>query len=137
MSSGSQSQVSGSSGNMQGSPQNSSQGSPLMDSSHTTSASKGTGSGMRSVDRPSGFQASNDDEDSFTSVGEVCSRKRKPKWLQDTLHEATSVAGPKKQVRESKPPEQFCSYMALATSIVDSKPLVTRRQPASRSGERP
>ena len=77
---------------------------------------------MRSVGRPLGVQASNDDEDSFTLVGEICSGKRKPKWLQDTLHEATSVAGPKRQVRESKPPEWFCSYMALVTSIVDSEP---------------
>ena len=45
-----------------------------------------------------------------------------PKWLQDTLHKATSVAKPKRQVRESKPPERFYSYMALVTSIVDSDP---------------
>ena len=77
---------------------------------------------MRSVDRPLGVQASDDDEDSFSPVGEVCSGKRRPKWLQDTLREATSVAGPKIQVRESKPPELFCSYMALVTSIVDSEP---------------
>eukprot|EP00253_Pinus_taeda_P014949 PITA_14949 len=93
-----------------------------MDSSHGTSTSTRTGSGMRSVDKPSGVQASDDDEDSFTPVGEVCSGKRKPKWLQDTLREATSVAGPKRQVRESKPPERFCSYMALVASIVDSEP---------------
>ena len=53
---------------------------------------------------------------------EVGSGKRKPKWLQDTLRKATSVAGPKRQVRESRPPQRFCSYMALVTSIVDSKP---------------
>ena len=93
-----------------------------MDSSHGTSASTGAGSGMRSVDRPSGVQASDNDEDSFTLVGEVCLGKRKPKWLQDTLRKATSVAGPKRQVRESKPPERFCSYMASVTSIVDSEP---------------
>ena len=45
-------------------------------------------------------------------------------WLQDTLHEATSVVGPKRQVRESKPPERLCSYMALLTSIVDSEPSI-------------
>jgi len=70
----------------------------------------------------SGVQVSDDNEDSFTPVGEVCLGKRKPKWLQDTFREATSVTGPKRQVRESKPPEQYCSYMALVTSIVDSKP---------------
>ena len=89
---------------------------------HGTSTSTGIDSGMRSVGRPSGVQASDDDEDSFTPVGEVCSGKRKPKLLQDTLYEATLVAGPKRQVRESKPPERFCSYMALVTSIVDSEP---------------
>lgn len=118
VSSGSQNQVGGSSG----SPQSNSQGSPLMDSSHGTLASTGTDSGMRSVGKPSVVQASNDDEDSFTSVGEVCSGKRTPKCLQDTLREATSVVGPKRQVRESKPPKQFCSYIALVTSIVDSEP---------------
>jgi len=89
---------------------------------HGTSTSTGTDSGMRSVGRSSGVQASDDDEDSFTVVGEVCTGKRKLEWLQDTLCEATSIAGPKRQVRESKPLERFCSYMALVTSIVDSEP---------------
>lgn len=118
----SQIQVGGSSGSMQCSPQSSSHGSPLVESSHSTSASTGTDSGMRLVGRPLGVQASSDDEDSFTPVGEVCSGKRKPKWLQDTLREATSIAGPKRQVRESKPPKQFCSYMPLVTSIIDFDP---------------
>ena len=122
MSSGYQSQVSGSSGILQGSPQNWSQDSPLMDNSHGTSGSIGTGTGMGSVGRPSRVQASDDDEDSFTPVEEVVSGKRKPKWLQDTLREATSVASPKRQVRESRPPERFCTYMALVASIVDTKP---------------
>ena len=107
---------------MQGSPQSSSQYSPLMDSSHGTSASIGTGTGMRSIGRTSEVQASDDNENSFTLVEEVGSGKRKPKWLQDTLREATSVATPKRPVRESRPPERFCSYMAMATSILDSEP---------------
>ena len=92
MSSGSLSQVGGSLGSMQGS----SQGSPLMDNLHGTSTSTSTDSCMRLVDRPSGVQAFDDDEDSFTLVGEVCSGKRKSKWFQDTLREATSVTGPKR-----------------------------------------
>ena len=112
----------GASGDLQSSPQSNSQGNPLMDNSHGTSTSSGTSLGMRSVGRPSGVQASDDDEDYFIPVGEVCSGKRKPKWLQDTLREATSVTGPKRQVRERKPPERFYSYMTLITSIVDSKP---------------
>ena len=87
MRNGSQSQVSGSSGNLQGSPQNWSQDSPLMDNSHGTSGSTGTGTGMGSVGMPLGAQASDDEEDSLTPVEEVVSRKRKPKWLQDTLRE--------------------------------------------------
>eukprot|EP00253_Pinus_taeda_P027516 PITA_27516 len=55
-------------------------------------------------------------------MGEACSGKRRPKWLQDTLRDATSVAEPKRPVRESRPPARFCSYMAMATSILDSEP---------------
>lgn len=93
-----------------------------MENLHGTSASIGTGTCMRSVGRPSGIQASDDDDDSFTPMEEVGSGKRKGKWLQDTLREATSVGGPKRQVRESRPLERFCSYMALVTSFVDSEP---------------
>ena len=77
---------------------------------------------MRSVGRPSGIQASDEDDEYFTPVEEVYSGKRKPKWLQDTLREATSVARQKIQVRERKPPERLCSYMELITSIVHSEP---------------
>eukprot|EP00253_Pinus_taeda_P028780 PITA_28780 len=55
-------------------------------------------------------------------MGEACSGKRKPKWLQDTLRDATSVAEPKRPIRESRTPERFCSYMAMATSVLDSEP---------------
>ena len=82
VSSGSQSQRGGASGSMQSSPQSSSLGSPLMDSSHGTSASTGSGAGRRTADRQSGVQAPDDDEKEFHSpMGEVCSGKRKPKWL--------------------------------------------------------
>eukprot|EP00253_Pinus_taeda_P016698 PITA_16698 len=47
---------------------------------------------------------------------------RKPKWLQDTLRDATFVAEPKRPVRESRPPERFCRYMAMITNILDSEP---------------
>ena len=55
-------------------------------------------------------------------MGEVCSGKRKPKWLQDTLREATSVTGSKRQVRERRPPDRFCSYIEMVANIVDSEP---------------
>ena len=94
-----------------------------MDSSHGTSASTGSGSSRRTTDRQLGVQAPDDDEEEFHSpVGEVCSGKRKPKWLQGTLREATSVAGPKRTVRESRPPDRFCSYMEMVANIVNSEP---------------
>ena len=123
VSSGLTSQRGGALGSMQSSSQSSSLGSPLMDSSHGTSASTGSGAGRRTADRQSGVQAPGDEEEEFHSpMGEACSGKRKPKWLQDTLRDATSVAEPKRPVKESRPPERFCSYMAMATSILDSKP---------------
>ena len=122
VSSGSQSQRGGASGSMQSSPQSSSLGSPLMDNSHGTSASTGSGSGRRTADRHSGVQAPDDEEEFHSPVGEVCSGKGKHKWLQDTLREATSVVGPKRPVRESRPPERFCRYMAMVANILDSKP---------------
>ena len=93
-----------------------------MDSSHGTSTSTGSGSGRRTTDRQLGVQAPKEDEEFHSPVGEVCSGKRKPKWLQDTLREATSVAGPKRPVRESRPPERFYCYMAMVSNIVDSEP---------------
>ena len=70
-----------------------------MDNSHGTSASTGSGSSRRTANSQLGFEAPNDEEEEFhSSVGEVCSGKRKPKWLQDTLREATFVAGPKRSV---------------------------------------
>jgi len=54
--------------------------------------------------------------------GEAFSGKRRPKCLQDTLKEAETVGPPKRVNRDSVPPERFCSYVAKATSIVDSKP---------------
>ena len=103
--------------------QSSSLGSPLMDSSHGTSASTGSGAGMRTIDRQPGIQAPNDEEEEFQSpMGEACSGKRKPKWLHDTLRDATFVTELKRPIRESRPPERFCSYMAMVTSILDSEP---------------
>lgn len=49
-------------------------------------------------------------------------RKRKPKWLLDTLKEVESIGISKKRVRESRPLERFSSYVALVASIVEFKP---------------
>jgi hypothetical protein len=51
------------------------------------------------------------------------SGKRKPRWLHTTLKDAQeNVENPKRIVRESKAPKRFCSYMALMSSIRESKP---------------
>jgi hypothetical protein len=51
------------------------------------------------------------------------SERRKPKWLQDILRDAqVSMGNPKHVVRESKPPERFCSYIAMVSSIRESEP---------------
>ena len=53
---------------------------------------------------------------------EVVSRSRRPRWLQDTLRDADAMGAMRSAARESRPPERFCSYVALATGILDSEP---------------
>jgi hypothetical protein len=49
------------------------------------------------------------------------SRKRRPRWFQETLKEAKENVGePKSQIREIRPPVRFGAYMALVTSIIDT-----------------
>jgi hypothetical protein len=53
---------------------------------------------------------------------DTTSERRKPKWLEDILRDAQgSVGNPKQEVRESKPPERFCSYIAMVSSIRESE----------------
>jgi hypothetical protein len=52
------------------------------------------------------------------------SERRKPKWLQNTLKEAHgSVENPRQAVRESKPPERFCNYLAMVSNIKETEPF--------------
>jgi hypothetical protein len=54
---------------------------------------------------------------------ETTSERRKPKWIQDIFREAQgSVGNPKHEVRESKPPERFCSYIVMVSNIQESEP---------------
>ena len=105
-----------------------SQISPPVGSTHGTSGSSahpGTGSGSPgSVGQPRRAPSSDDEEffDVPTPQGEVDSRKRRPKWLQDSLKEAETVGAPKKQVRERRPPDRFGSYIAMVTDIIETKP---------------
>jgi hypothetical protein len=58
-----------------------------------------------------------------TAPQEVTSGKKKPIWFQDTLKEAKEYVGePHNLMRESIKPDRFGSYLAMVTSITDSKP---------------
>ena len=105
----------GSQGRPQVSSTSSTQMSPLMDSSHGTSADSqtGTGAGLPGSRRTSSVGSSEDEQ-------EVVSGGRRPRWLQETLRD--TVGAPRIATRESRPPERFCSYVALAARILDSKP---------------
>ena len=129
--SSSQVSVSGAQGTPHGAQTSSldiSQFSPLVGSTHGTSGSSGhpgTGTWLScSVGQLVRAHCSDDEEffDVPTPQVEVDSRKRKPKWLLETLKEAETVGVLKKQVRESRPPERFSSYVALVTNIVESEP---------------
>ena len=43
---------------------------------------------------------------------EATSRRRRPKWLQETLREAKDVGKSERIMRRRKVPERFCSYIA-------------------------
>ena len=54
---------------------------------------------------------------------DATSRKRKPSWLRELVEEAEESMGPpKREVRESRAPERFSSYMAQVNNLRESKP---------------
>ena len=54
---------------------------------------------------------------------DASSKKRKPSWLKELVKEAKeSVGPPKREVRESKAPERFSSYMAQVIRLHDTIP---------------
>ena len=54
---------------------------------------------------------------------DASSKKRNPSWLKELMKEAKeSVGPPRREVRESKEPERFSSYMAQVTSLLDTIP---------------
>lgn len=116
------------SGALVASSRSTSLGSPLVQSSHGTSADTSTGSSRtgvgtgtpRSVGRTSGSLDRGAED--VVPYGEASSGKRRPKWLQDTLKEVEFISPSKRVNRESVPPERFCSYVAKATNIVDIEP---------------
>jgi hypothetical protein len=53
----------------------------------------------------------------------ITSKKRKPKWAEPLLKEANEqVDSPKTSVRTSVPPQRYSGYVALMSSMIDSKP---------------
>jgi hypothetical protein len=48
--------------------------------------------------------------------------KRKPGWLKEIMWKAERIAAPKGTFRERKRPHRFGGYVALMSSISDSKP---------------
>ena len=103
-----------------------SQVSPLVGSTHGTSGSSGhPGIGSGSSDSVGQQARAPSSDDEFFDVPpqvEADSRRRKPKWLQDTLKEAETVGASKKPVRESIPPGRFGSYIAMVIDIVETEP---------------
>jgi hypothetical protein len=51
------------------------------------------------------------------------SRKRRPRWFQETLKEAIENVGePQSQIRQRRPPIRLGAYLALVTTIRDIEP---------------
>jgi hypothetical protein len=91
------------------------------------SGSQATGpqvSGSGTSESTSGSLSSGDGvEQGESPPQDTTSERRKPKWLHDTLREAQgSLGNPRQAVRESKPPERFCSYIVIVSSIRESEP---------------
>jgi hypothetical protein len=80
--------------------------------------------GSSTSESTSGSLSSEDEiEQGESPPPDTTSERRKPKWLHDTLREAQgSVGNIRQAVRESKPPERFCSYIAMVSSIRESEP---------------
>jgi hypothetical protein len=92
-----------------------------------TTGSQATGpqvSGSGTSGSTTGSLSSTDGVEQGESLPQdTTSERRKPNWLQDTLREAQgSVGNPRQAVRESKPPERFCSYIVMVSSIRESEP---------------
>jgi hypothetical protein len=91
------------------------------------SGSQATGpqvSGSGTPESTSGSLSSGDGvEQGESPARDITSERRKSKWLQVTLREAQgSVGSPRQVVRESKPLERFCSYIAMVSSIREFEP---------------
>ena len=95
---------------------------PSGDSSSSGTCTSSPGIGSQVVGTSLGRQVS-DEEVEESLRQDASSRKRKPSWLKELMKEAEeSVGPPKREVRESRTPERFSSYMAQVTSLCDTVP---------------
>jgi hypothetical protein len=70
---------------------------------------------VRSMDEIEGHEG--------TAPQEVTSRKRKPRWFQETLKEAKELVGETQSLmRETRALEKFRLHLAMVSSITDSEP---------------
>ena len=97
----------------------------------TSGTVSGTGSGLipqitgSSGTGSSGTRNSSDEESPRPVWEEQTSRKRKPKWLQETLKDAEAVGRPRERIRSVVEPERLGVVrddMALVACLRDSEP---------------
>lgn len=121
-----------------------SQFSPLIDSTHGTSGSSGhpgtgypgTGAGSFGTGTGTGtgssgsvsqqVRSSHSEVDQFdypATEAEAYSRKKRPKWLLEILKEVEAARAPSRAVRESRQPERFGNYIALVTNSIEAEPF--------------
>ena len=89
-----------------------SQVSPSCDSDTHGSGSDSPGTGSQTTGTSSRRHSSDEGVEEGLPQ-DATSKKRKPSWLKELVKEAKdSVGPPRREVRESKAPEKFSSYMA-------------------------
>ena len=116
------SHVTGTSGTSTHSRINGSQVSPSCDLGTHGLGLGSPGTGSHTTGTSLGRHSSNEDvEEGLPQY--VTSKEINPSWLKDLVNEAEqSVGPPKREIRESRAPERFCSYMAMLTTTIDSEP---------------
>ena len=99
-----------------------SQVTPSGDSDTHGTASGSPGTESQTIGTSSGRHSSNEDVEEGLQR-DASSKKRKPSWLRELVKEAEeSVGPPRREVKESKAPKRFSSYMAQVTSLREFEP---------------
>jgi hypothetical protein len=77
------------------------------------------------VTSPRSSDQKEEQEAHSTQVVTATSRKKKPRWLQQTLKDAQEhVEAPRKTFRQRRPPQKYSNYMAFMCDIIDSGPSI-------------